>query len=184
MRYKWWVSVAAILFAAGLVSGLMTPAGTATGLFAEDLRALEQLSQLFVPYSLLTATLLFINNAAKLIISFVLSPIFCLAPILMLTVNGWLLGFLSPVIIEEESLGFLLTGIIPHGVFEIPALILGLAAAFNYGVMTTFALLNNDAETRFMPILRHNVRYLLIALVLLIPAAAIETYITPMLLGQ
>jgi len=184
MRYRWWVLVAILLFAAGIASGWMTSAGTTNALLVEELRALEQLSQLFAPYSPLTAVLIFVNNATKLVMSFVLSPIFCLAPILVLTVNGLLLGFLSPVIIDEESLGFLLAGVLPHGVFEISALILGLAAAFNYGVMTTFALLNKDGEKRFMPILRHNVRYLLIALILLIPGAIIETYLTPTLLGQ
>ena len=81
MSYKKWVSVAAFLLVLGITFGVATPASTAH-LFAEDLAALEQLARLLSPYSIFTAIFIFIKNASALLISFIFSPILCLAPIL------------------------------------------------------------------------------------------------------
>ncbi len=114
--------------------------------------------------------------------SFILSPIFCLVPILALTVNGWVLAFISAIVIREESLGYLLAGVIPHGIFELPAFILGEAAALSFGTMAIIALFKKERRNLLLPNLKQNSRYLVIALALLLPAAIIETYITPLLL--
>ena len=92
MSYKRWILAAILLFGVGIVFGLATPTDIAD-LFTEDLAALEQLSRLLAPFSIFTAIFIFVKNASALMISFIFSPIFCLVPILTLTVNGWLLGF-------------------------------------------------------------------------------------------
>jgi stage II sporulation protein M len=76
-----------------------------------------------------------------------------------------------------------LAGILPHGIFEIPALILGQAAALSFGAMAITAIFSKEKRERLLPNLRKNLKYLAIALSLLIPAAVIETYITPLLLS-
>jgi len=65
------------------------------------------------------------------LISFALSPFFCLVPIVALIFNGGLLGFVSAMVIQEKSLGYLLVGLLPHGMFELPALIIGEAVALS-----------------------------------------------------
>ena len=183
MSYKGWILAAILLFGVGIAFGLATPTDIAD-LFAEDLAALEQLSRLLAPFSIFTAIFIFVKNASALMISFIFSPIFCLVPILTLTVNGWLLGFVSSAVVSEKSFGFLLAGILPHGIFEIPALVLGGAAALSFGTMTIVALLKKERGKLLLPIFKQNLRYLVVAIALLVPAAIIETYITPMLLGQ
>jgi stage II sporulation protein M len=103
-------------------------------------------------------------------------------PILALTVNGWIIAFVSATVIQEESLGFLLAGLLPHGIFELPALILGQAAALSFGAMLILALFKKERREALPSTLKQNVKYLLIALALLVPAAIIEAYITPLLL--
>ena len=69
-------------------------------------------------------------------------------PILALVVNGWLLAFVSAVVAEEKSLGFVLTGLLPHGIFELPALILGEAAALSFGTAVILALFIKERRKR------------------------------------
>ena len=180
VSYKWWVILAALLFGVGIAFGLATPASIGDP-FAEDL--LEQLSGLLSPFSFLTAIFIFTNNVIALVISFIFSPILCLVPILALTANGWFIAFVSSAVLSEKSLGFLLTGLIPHGVFELPALIMGEAAALSFGTMAMVALFKKENRKLLLPSLRQNLRYIMIAFALLVPAAIIETYVTPLLLG-
>jgi len=181
MGYKWWSFIALLLFGTGLALGLATPPSIAN-LMSEDIAMLKELSRILVPFSILTFILIFIKNALALVISFVLSPILCLAPILSLIVNGWLLIFISGPVIQEKSLGFVLAGLLPHGIFEIPALIIGQAAALSFGAMAILALFSKGKRNLLLSNLRWSLRYLLVALALLLPAAIIETYITPLFL--
>ena len=173
MKYRWWLILSVFLFGAGLILGMALPISIA-GLMAEDVAALEELANLLASLPQLSA----------LLISFALSPLLCLVPVMALIVNGWLLGFISAMVIEEQSLGFLLGGLLPHGIFELPALIMGEAAALSFGTAVILGIFSSERRGRVLPNLRQNLRYFVIALVLLLPAAIIETYVTPLFLGQ
>ena len=220
MNYRWWILVAILLFGIGIAFGLATPASISS-LLSNELTALEELGGILAPFKVSTVIFIFIKNALALLFSFALSPIFCLVPILTLSVNGWLLALVSSMIVEEKSLGFVLAGLLPHGIIELPAFFIGEAAALSFGAMvmiliirhgwpllTSFirkggvrillilvlftivgifptiiilALLNEQTRLIIMDNLKQNLRYLWIALALLLPAAIIETYITPLL---
>lgn len=180
MSYKRWIFVAIGLFGVGIASGLVTPVSAAE-LFSEDLAAIRELAAILGPFQITTAILIFLKNVSALLISFVFSPILCLVPILALTVNGWLISFISVAVVQEESLGVLLAGLLPHGIFELPALIMGEAAALSFGALTIVALVSKKKDL-LLPGLKQNLRYLLIACTLLLPAAIIETYVTPLFL--
>jgi len=183
MSYKRWLFIAVFLFVIGLVLGSVTKTSIAA-LFAEDVAALEELAEQLspLPQSSIFA-FVFIKNVSALLISFALSPIFCLAPVIALIFNGGLLGLVSALVIEEESLGYLLAGLLPHGIFELPAFIMGEAAALSFGMAVILALFKKERRKLLLPNLGQNLRYLAVALVLLLPAAIIETYITPLFLG-
>ena len=181
MNYKKWIFIAIFLFGIGLVFGLATPT-SGINLLSEDVAAFEELSSILVPFKFLTVILILAKNVSALLLSFALSPIFCLMPILALTVNGWLIAFISAIVIQEESLGFVLAGLLPHGIFELPAFILGEAAALSFGAMAILALFKKERRNLLLPSLKQNLRYLMVAFVLLVPAAIIEIYITPLLL--
>ena len=155
-----------------------------TGLIAEDAALLEELGDILSPFSVLTAILIFVKNTVALSLSFILSPILCLAPILALIVNGWLLSFVVASVAQEESLGYVLGGLLPHGILEIPALIMAQAAALSFGTTAMLALVKKERRKLLRPNLKQNLRYLWIALALLLPAAIIETYVTPLVLNM
>lgn len=181
MSYKKWLLVTIFLFSIGLVFGLMPPKGF-DDLMSENLVALEELAGVLAPFTFTTLIFIIVKNSLALILSFALSPLLCLIPILSLVVNGSVIGFVSARVVEEESLGVLLAGILPHGIFEIPALIIGLAAALSFGTVAMLSPFSQEKRAQLLPSLKHNLRYLLIALALLVPAAIIETFITPLLL--
>ncbi len=182
LKYRVWVLAAAAVFSAGIVSGLVTP-DTGTAFFGEDMAALEELAARLGPFQASTAVFIFLKNVLALAVSFVFSPFLFLAPLLALAANGWILAYVSTFVIREESLGFLLAGLLPHGVFELPAIIIGEAAALSFGAAVMTALFSKPKRSLIMVNMRQNARYMLIAFALLLPAAIIETYISPLLLS-
>ncbi len=175
--------MATFLFGMGLALGLATPAGVA-GLLSKDIAALEDVANLLasLPQPSVLVIIL-IKNVSALLISFVLSPIFCLIPVIALILNGWLLGLVSTTVMQEKSLGYLLAGLLPHGIFELPALIMGEAVAFSFGTAVLLALFRKRGKNLLLSNLKQNFRYFIVALILLLPAAIIETYITPLFLS-
>ena len=180
--YKKWLITATSLFGIGFFSGLFAPASM-VNLFSEEITALEELARFLAPLpQSIVFVVLFITNVSTLLISFILSPILCLWPIVVLTLNGWLIAFVSAIIVQEKSLGFVLAGLLPHGIFELPALIIGQAAALSFGAMAVLALIKKDKRNRLLPTLKQSLKFLVLALGLLLIAAIIETYVTPLLL--
>lgn len=182
MSYKKCIIVAIVLFISSLLLGLVAPANI-SGFISKDVAALQEFSSFLTSFPpIVFALLIFVKNASTLILSFILSPFFCLIPILALVINGCLIAFLSPAVIQEKSLYFLLAGILPHGIFELPALIIGEAAAISFGTMIILALFTRKKRILLLPELKQDIKYLIIALGLLLPAAFVETFITPLFL--
>lgn len=180
MNFRKWLIVAAALYIAGIVFGLITPAD----FLSEWITNLDETAEEIVALPLL-AILFFIlfKNITSILISFTLSPILLLVPITALILNGWILGAVSVVVAQEESLGFVLAGILPHGIFEIPAFIIAEAAALSIGATVIIALFKKENRPQVAPAFKQNLRYFVIAMVLLVPAALIETFITPIFLS-
>lgn len=179
MSYKKWIFIAIFLFGISFAFGLATPASILS-LISEDIGALqEQFASILALPQPLIAVFIFLKNASALLLSFLLSPILCLVPIMALIVNGWLIAFVSAAVVQQESLGFVLAALLPHGIFELPALIMGQAAALSFGTMVILALFKKERRSLLLPNLKQNLKYLMLALALLLPAAIIEAYITP-----
>ncbi len=182
MSYKRWLFVAIFLFGIGLALGLATPTGILS-LSSEDIAALKKLADFLAPLPKASVFIfIFIKNVSAVLISFALSPVFCLVPVIALIFNGGLIGLVSTTVIQEKSLGYLLAGLLPHGIFELPALIMGEAVALSFGTAVMLALFKKERRNLLLPNLRHNLRYLALALALFLLAAITETYITPLFL--
>jgi len=188
MRYRWWLIIAIALFASGFAFGLADPFNIAGPLFDEIQGLLgtgqvERLGGLLTPFSLVMFFFIFIKNVITLLFSFGFAPIFCIVPVITLVLNGWIVGAAVLIISEQASLGYVLAGLLPHGVIELSALFIGEAAALSLGVMLITALFKKEKRGLVLPNFKQNLKYLAIAVGLMLPAAAIETYITPLLIG-
>jgi len=176
MSYKRWIFIAICLFGIGLILGFSTPSALYS-IISRDVAALEEFSSILAPFKLLTVMIIFFKNTSTLLISFVLSPILCLVPILALTVNGWIIAFISLPVVQEKSLGFLLAGLLPHGIFELPALILGEAAALSFGAMAIILILKKESRTVLWSTVRRDVSRVLLALALFFIVGIFHTII-------
>lgn len=182
MSYKRWIIIAVCLFGVGFGIGLAVPVDI-TDLLSEDMAALRELVDILVPFQISTAAFILGKNISVVLLSFMLSPILCLFPVMSLVFNGLVISLVSAIVVQEKSLGFLLAGLLPHGIFELPALIIGEAAALSFGAMVMLALFKKEARGQLPLNLRRNLRYLVIAFALFLPAAIIETYVTPLFLS-
>ena len=186
MRFRYWILITSGLFIAGLaigaVVGLATPPGI-TDLFEEELTALEDLGTTLEPFHIGTAVFIFFKNVIALGVSFLLSPFLCLVPLLSIFLNSALISFLAVFIIQVESVALLLGGILPHGIIEIPAFIIGEAAALVFGVSIIMAIFSREKRKTLPATFKMAAKYMLLAIILLVPAAIIETYVTPLLIS-
>lgn len=180
MTYTRLVWVSAALFILGMVLGLVMPAGVSS-LVTDDLSWLRQLAEFLKPFQIQTAIFIFFKNVTSLVFSFIFSPFLLIPPIMALVVNGWMLSLVSATVIQQKSVLFLLGAILPHGIFELPAIVIGEAAALNAGIAVLGALFFPAKREALLPRLKQSVKYLLIAFAFLLPAAIIETFITPLL---
>jgi stage II sporulation protein M len=181
MRYRWWITITVCIFAAGLAVGMARPDIVGT-LLQSALGALQELSQDLKPYELQTFARILFQNASTLLLSFLLSPLLCLFPVTALFLNGTLVGYISVIATQQVSAGFVLAGLLAHGFIEIPAIIIGEAAALSFGATAILSLFSPEFRSTFVPRLRQSLKYLALAGILLLPAAVIETFLTPWIL--
>ena len=99
--------------------------------------------------------------------------------------NFFLIGALGVYYVHSgSSLGVYLVGILPHGVFELPALVLFCAAGL-YLCSRVTARVRGDKEVRILRTLSEvSTLFLYVILPLLAAAALMETYVTPRLLAM
>lgn len=168
------VIVAVLVFTYGLINGLNAPIAEALRGVRELREVLERFGIKFTPFSITTALVIFANNVLKSLLSIVLG-VTVVVPLLMLYINGYIIGLLFRIL----PLWRVLIGILPHGVLELPAFIASTVLGLNIG----FTLIAKLVLKRNYSIKREYKyalgKFKVIAILLLI-AAFIETYITPL----
>lgn len=111
---------------------------------------------------------------------------FVYLPVLPLALNGAVVGAVAAL---SGTMGvpvwqMILLGLAPHGIFEIPAITLGIAMGLYLCRQMGGMLRKRPATPRLEAILPHLVRVAVLGAVpLLTLAALVETYVTPALLG-
>lgn len=129
------------------------------------------------------AVAIFFNNSLKTLFAILLGPLLGIAPVIFLVVNGAILGAVVPVAVESRGLWASIMAIVPHGVFELPAIFLGTSIAMRLGTHV-WRRLAGKADTTLLAEFGHGLRiYFSIILPLLLLAAAIEVYVTPLIAG-
>ena len=134
----------------------------------------------------LSAMALFANNlrACSITMVYGLLP-YVQLPALAMGANAMVIGFLAAYCITAGSspLVFLL-GILPHGLFELPALVLAFAMGlYVCGQMTRRCRHDETAVPLWDCVTLMSWLLLLVLIPLLAVAAAIEAYVTPLLLS-
>lgn len=136
----------------------------------------------------LSAWALFLNNflAAGMAVVTGLMP-FLFIPLATLSLNASVIGVLSAIIAvsEQGSLCALAVSVLPHGIFEIPALLIGVAMGCTLCLDISARMLRRRRDLPFLALLFEIIRLsALVVVPLLAVAAVIETYGTPALMDM
>ena len=129
---------------------------------------------------------LLMNNWRAMLLSAAYGFIpFIFLPVFSLLSNGALLGVMAAVYVSNEmSLVLLLAGILPHGIFELPALVLSIACGV-YLCGNMCRLVTSSPRRAPMVELLGDLLRVLVLLVapMTVAAAFIECYVTPVIMG-
>lgn len=113
------------------------------------------------------------NNITTSLIGMFLGIIFGILPILLIAFNGYVLGFVMTK--SAEIVGPLeLLKLFPHGVFEIPAVLVSLGMGLKIGMF----IFEKKKKKAFLHSLENSIRvFLFVVIPLLVIAALIETWL-------
>ena len=124
------------------------------------------------------ALAIFLNNAIKTLVVIVGGTLFGLVPIIFLLVNGAALGFVLFLSIGQRGLFQSLLAILPHGILELPAVLLGTSIGLMLGTHAVKKF-SGTAETKMGKELARAIKFFVTAIVpLLAVAALIESFVT------
>lgn len=145
---------------------------------------LKQFAQVFRGLPTLQLTIaIFLNNSLKTLVVILLGPVLGLAPVIFLIVNGAILGAVMPVAAATRGLWPSLMSVFPHGVIELPAVFLGTSVGLRLGVHG-WRRLKGKADKTLLAELADGLRiYFTVILPLLLVAAAVEVYVTPLIVS-
>lgn len=125
---------------------------------------------------------IFQNNVTALFYALLESIVFGLSSIGLIAVNGIIIGVFFILISEKISLAYFIAGIIPHGIFEIPAAIISASMGLKIGVSVVQRARGKSASvlSEIFSALKY---FILIVVPLLFVAALVETFVTPVILS-
>lgn len=145
----------------------------------------EELANLFNPLVSLPPPMLVMailaNNILKTFVYMILGVLFAIPPVLFILANGFILGATSFFVVEEVGVLFLLVGLLPHGVLEVPAMLLSCALGIEIGLSIIRRIRGRDVDVGNVITSRIKAYFKIVA-PLLILAAFVEVYVTQPLL--
>lgn len=130
-----------------------------------------------------------LNNTFLSIVILYLGGLFAVVPLYFLVSNGLLLGYLAIGNTGAGDWMFFLKAIVPHGIIEIPAILIAGAYGIKFGFLMAEGVLTSLSAKR-RPIMKDKLFYfmqltiplLAVLAIMLLVAAILENTVTPWLL--
>ena len=122
---------------------------------------------------------IFIRNSFACLLSIVLGLFFGIAPIGIISLNGFIVGVV--VFVAQKEIGFVnvLLGIVPHGIIELPIVFISAAIGMKIGNEVLRTLLKTEDSPNLKKEFFSGLQvFVYVVLPLLFVAAMIEAYIT------
>ena len=146
------------------------------------MKELQMLKWILDQPPIIIMIIIFLKNLLACALAVLLGIGLGLVPLLVVTSNGFMLGVVSYDAVQKAGLPYLLAGTLPHGIIELPTVLIGIGVGFRLGHLLALTILGEQAdlagETRIALHL-----FLRRFAPLLLLAAAIETFITPIILS-
>ena len=127
---------------------------------------------------------IFVNNGVKTLLVIVLGLLCGVVPVVFVVANGVAIGFLLHLSSQATGLYGSLIAIAPHGVFELPGVLLGASIGLMLGTRAVGRLLGRS-ESKLGPQLRQGLRFFWRVIApLLLFGALVEAFVTSALVSM
>lgn len=129
-----------------------------------------------------TMIALFVNNTRVTLFAFLLGIIPLFIPYVFVVINAAVIGLVA-MLVGESVVRVIVLGILPHGITEISAILLGAAMGLSLNRHVWKKLRGKETDVTFKALFLAGMKtFVLIAVPLLAISAVIEAYVTPLLL--
>lgn len=177
-----YILFASVIFAAAVLFGYSIAQD-----FPEEIeQILEEIKKELGPLGDATSFELFLiifeQNVFALLLAIISGIFFGIIPCLSVFTNGLVLGIIAFEVLREFSWEILLAGILPHGIIEIPVLIVSAAIGMKLGISVLERVFKRKGSIK-KELKKAFKFFFYILLPLLFLAALIESFITPLLLS-
>jgi len=169
------------IFFVSLVLGTLIGQNTVEGLMRQFGVVLEPLASMGM-LSIVLVLIIFINNAIKALGLVFLGILLGLPPLLFIGLNGFIVGGLGSVLESVEGWRYVMASFVPHGVIEIPVILLATALGLTVGMESLKWLVRRESRVKLQlsDCLKVYLKWILPGLAV---AAIIEVFVTPLLIG-
>lgn len=181
-KSKYFFIALIIMVISGIATYYLIPADMGAVIVEDFGNSIGDLSE----YSALSfAIFIFLNNLRATLIAWISGLIpFIFIPAIICAINGGVIGAVLKITSEEGSVfKDIATSILPHGVFEIPAICIAVAMGISLCVFV-IKKIRGKSDASLTKFLKAQFFYFLkVVLPLLIVAAAIEGFVTPLIMN-
>ena len=147
----------------------------------EELKRFFEVFGGYLDNPVLLAMIIFANNAGKGLIAMLAGFFFGIFPILFVALNGYIVGAVVSWREPDWGLFKVLAAILPHGVLEIPGIIISCSYGVWLGYRFYLALFKGEEFKKYL--LKAVKIYIKLILPVLFVAAFIEAFITPLVVS-
>lgn len=174
-----YILAATAILILSIITGLLTPLRLADS-------TIEELKQILQPLGTLnTPTLFFIiflNNAVKALGAILLGILLGLPSIFFIGANGFILGLVVSALKTNVGYGLIVGSLAPHGIIEIPLLVLSTSLGLSIGMESLKYLMkqNSIVKTQIGLSIKLYTKWILTGLIF---AALIEVFLTPLIVS-
>jgi stage II sporulation protein M len=181
LAYLWsirvYIGLSVMIFALTAVMGYFA-ASMDTELASSMLQELEMLKWIMDQPPVMIMIIIFLKNFMACIMSVLLGLGLGILPLLVVVTNGFMLGVVSYNVLQKAGPLYLMAGILPHGIIELPVVLVSIAVGFRLGYLVALSIFGEKADiVKETKVAIHLLIYRIMPLLLL--AAFIETFITP-----
>jgi stage II sporulation protein M len=141
-------------------------------------KELEMLRWILDQPPILIMIIIFLKNLLASAMAMLLGLGLGLIPLMVVTSNGFLLGIVGYAAVQKAGFLFLAAGILPHGIIELPVVLVSIAIGFRLGYLLAMTLAKEKVDLSGETRMAIHFLWRWVAPLLFL-AAAIETFITP-----
>ena len=126
---------------------------------------------------------IFKNNVRNSLMALVLGIIFGIIPFIIAVSNGLVLGMLAEIVSRQQGVLFVVAALLPHGIIELPMVLISIGIGLRLGHAMYLFLkgMRIDLTKELIQGIWFYIRWII---PLLLVAAAIESYVTPLIASR